>query len=141
MAACLCTASQLMPVRGMPGPESIQPVRRASSLERAVLYKECPAMTHASTPAICSCMACDEGQEKAFKVVILVTLGSPSWHHLIVFDSVAVCKLEDDNPGLCPGGGVCVSDNDAVRGDAARASLGCRGPCLERGLGVQAGGG
>eukprot|EP00961_Rhodomonas_salina_P198999 2684289-Rhodomonas_salina.2 len=103
-----------MPVQGMPGPASIQPVLRASSLERAVLFKVCPAMTHARTPAICSCMVCDEGLKKAFKVVVLVALGSPSSHHLIVFESVATCKLEDDNPGLCPGGGVRVSDDDAV---------------------------
>eukprot|EP00961_Rhodomonas_salina_P209189 2823426-Rhodomonas_salina.2 len=123
-----------MPVQGMPGPALIQPVQRASSLEQAVLFKVCPAimMTHASTPVILVdtqdaddipvTLAADvimmtwvPGLKKAFEVVVLVTLGSPCGHHLIVFDSVATCELEDDAPGLCPGGGIRVSDDDAVR--------------------------
>eukprot|EP00961_Rhodomonas_salina_P013285 178508-Rhodomonas_salina.2 len=55
------------------------------------------------------------GPKKALEVMVLIALGSPGSHHLIMFNSVASCELEDDDPGRGPGGGVRVSDDDSVR--------------------------
>eukprot|EP00961_Rhodomonas_salina_P302928 3941027-Rhodomonas_salina.2 len=101
-------ASQPMPVRGMPGPALTPPVRRASSLERAVLFKACPAMIHASTPATCSWVACSEPvaprgpAEETFEVMILIAFCRSRSHHLVMFNGVATCELDDEDPGRRP---------------------------------------
>eukprot|EP00961_Rhodomonas_salina_P271448 3667929-Rhodomonas_salina.1 len=51
-ARAATTPCQPMPVRGMPGPASIPPVRSASMRDRAVLFNACHATTQARTLAI-----------------------------------------------------------------------------------------